>query len=59
MGYRFKLRVTLGEALTALELMQAMVTVWAGVLLLNPAAKAASLAMLEVFTSWMTLPYTM
>ena len=36
-----------------LEEMQAMVTVWAGILSENPAPRAASRAMLEVFTSWM------
>lgn len=36
--------------------MQAIVTVWAGVLLLKPAAKAASRAIFDVFTSWITDP---
>jgi hypothetical protein len=38
------------------ELMQAMVTVWAGIRSENPAPSAASRAMLLVFTSWMTVP---
>lgn len=37
--------------------MQAIVTVWAGVLSLYPAAKAASRAIFEVLTSWITVPY--
>lgn len=36
--------------------MQAIVTVWAGVLLLKPAAKAASRAILDVLTSCITVP---
>ena len=34
-----------------LEELQAMVTVWEGILSENPAPRAASRAMLEVFTS--------
>ncbi len=41
------------------ELMQAMVTVWAGMRSLNPAPRAASLATLDVLTSWMTVPAQM
>lgn len=40
-------------------LMHAIVTVCAGVLLLKPAANAASRPIFDVFTSWITVPYTM
>ncbi len=38
------------------EEMQAMVTVWAGVLSEKPAPSMASRATLLVFTSWITVP---
>jgi hypothetical protein len=41
------------------ELIQAIVTVCAGVLSEKPAARAASRPMLLVFTSCITVPYTM
>ena len=48
---RFKVNKQLQEVMATLELMQAIVTVWAGVLSENPAPSAASRATFEVLTS--------
>ena len=52
------LNKTLQVDMATLALIQAMVTVWAGVLFENPADNAASRATLDVLTSWMTVPKT-
>lgn len=45
------------ELIATLELMQAMVTVWAGTETGKPELIAASRAIFDVLDSWITVPY--
>lgn len=56
MKNNFKDLLYIPDVIATFEDMQAIVTVWEGVLSLYPAAKDASLAMFEVLTSWITVP---